>query len=159
MKYSTKHARRAGIAFGIIFGLAFLPFDPLLALAIGGAVGALVGFLVLWILRGKERRWAKLCEPYEAEGIVHHAPAGCAIGPGYLILTSKRLVWIPLAQHDRHKRIEIGRTAITQVRKASGFYVDLHIAVRTGETIEFFTRDHKRWVDELRIASVQAANQ
>ena len=149
MRYSTKHARRAGIAFGLIGGLPFVPFNLLLGLAIGISVGVFVGFLVLWHLRGKERVWATLREPYDAEGIVHHAPASCAIGPGYMVLTKNRLVWIPMAERDRHKRIEIARSAITQARKATGFYIDLYIAVRTGESIEFFTRDHKQWIECL----------
>jgi hypothetical protein len=149
MRYSTRHGLTVGIAVGLLpglmLGVAIGPLQGLLgALLIGGPFG----LLTAWVLRRKERVWAEIRAPYESEGLAHHGPASCAHGPGYLMLTTQRLVWMPHLASERDKKIIIAREAITKVRRAS-LTVNLRIEVYTGESVEFLVRDRRAWMQQL----------
>jgi len=155
-------AAKAGARMGVLFGVFMGIFNAAMHGPVEGALmglfcGVLFGLAMTWVVRRKERGWAKLRAPYEAEGIVHFGPANCAIGPGYMTLTKQRLVWLPLQESKRDKRIEIPVAAITHVRKAGGIGPHVHITVRGGESVEFLTRDRSRWIEKLRdVAGLEA---
>jgi hypothetical protein len=151
MRRSTKQGIGVGIAFGLFLGLAFgLSADPIDG-AMGGLLGgALVALAVAWQQRRKEDLWARLREPYASEGLVHHGPAQCAIGPGYLMLTEKRVVWMPQVERHRDKKIILAREAITSVAPARGFGTNLRLEVYTGESVEFLVRARNTWLQHLR---------
>lgn len=157
MRYSTRQGLRVGILFALFFGLS----QALLHGAIGGIVsglvsGALFGLIIGWLLRRKERVWAALREPYVAEGIVHEGPANCAIGPGYLVLTQKRLAWHPQQPALREKKIVIAREAIVKAERGSGIGAQLRIVVRTGETVQFLVTKRDEWLKLLNATLPQA---
>jgi hypothetical protein len=151
MRYSTRQGLRAGIAFGLFFGFFQGVINGLAGgIAAGVLAGVLFGIFIAWMLRRNERIWAELRVPYESEGIVHHGPANCAIGPGLLMLTAKRLVWIPQQEKKRDKKIVIAREAITNVAPGRGIGPQVRIEVHTGESVEFLVHDRNAWLQHLR---------
>jgi len=154
MKFSRRYAIRAGTGFGITLSLLLGITLGIGGFVVGLALGALFGLLVFAIVRSKERIWETLRVPYVSEGIVHEGPAACSIGPGFMLLTEKRLVWLPTAVHDRNKLISIAREAIAKVDRG-GMSSNLRVGVRTGESVEFLVRERKQWLKQLQNATVQ----
>jgi hypothetical protein len=151
MKLSTKQGLRAGISFGIFMGIyngvVHEPIQGVFAAVFGGlAFGAAMAF----VLRRKERVWAAIRQPYEAEGIVHHGPASCSLGEGYLMLTQKRLVWIPTKEKARSKLISIAREAIANAEKTSKLSPQIRVSATTGESALFLVGSERdAWLGAL----------
>lgn len=150
MRYSTRQGLRAGVMFGLFFGLWQCFLNGVTSGFVSGVFGGVMFGLVMGaILRRKERIWAQLREPYVAEGIVHEGPANCAIGPGYLVLTQKRLAWHPQLAKLAEKKILIAREALAKISKASGLGAQIRIEVKTGASVQFMVWKRDEWLKHL----------
>ena len=152
-RFSTSYALRAGGIFGALMALTLGAANGIGGLFAGLVMGTVLGLIVFAMIRSKERVWAQLREPYVSEGIVHEGPASCSIGQGYMVLTEKRLAWLPMATHDREKLIRIAREAIVKVDRG-GMSSNLKVTVHTGESVEFLVRGRKAWLRQLHVTKV-----
>lgn len=150
MKRHVANALRTGVPFGLVMGLLNgSTRDEVLAIGIANA--AAFGIAMAFVFARAERAWAKLREPYDAEGVLLHGPASCAIGPGYLVLTQRRLVWLPRKDSQREKRIEIPLAELASIRVPAALMRNrLEVTVRTGEKVRFLVRGPREWETRLQ---------
>lgn len=150
MKRHVANALRTGLPFGLVFGLIDRDTTEQ-ALTMGIASGLAFGIAMAFVLARAERTWAKLREAYDPEGVLHHGPASCAIGPGYLVLTQRRLVWLPRRESQRAKRIEIPLAELASVHVPAALLRNrLDVTVRTGEKVRFLVGGAREWETALQ---------
>ena len=146
----------AGIRVALLFGLPFGTVQAarhesfevgFVAMLLGGGV---VGLIVAARFVRMHRHADALVAQCGSEGIVHHGYATCARGSGYLLLTSRQLLWLPLKAKDNHNRIVISRSAI---ERAEPSLLDMRIVVATGERVRFRVQDRKTWLARVRDVS------
>lgn len=134
----------AGIVFGIVATLA-------------------IGAYVVRSDRKWKQRLARVLEEFEPEGIVHHSDAalgsrlrGSLLGPvlrdtgGWLVLTKRRLVFIPHQHNFRGKRTELAINEIASAWQGGGISPNtITVVTPTKHSVPITVRGPDEWLAKL----------
>ena len=152
MKTFLANAAKTGVPFGIAMGLVAGGVGGN-ALVLGAVQGVLFGGAMAGFMAMHEKRAAKLLVEFEPEGVVHHGPANHmvtgAIG-GWLVLTQRRLVFIPHKLNLRGERQELALDDIGGARPADALVPNqIEVVSRGGQRLRFVVRKRREWLDML----------
>ena len=170
-----------GTLFGVLMGLGYsleAPAATSILVGLAGGISAALGFAAYSAWR--QRRFnvwaARICAPYEREGIVLHSYAvegesGNALAlvgvlllggfaasfdaGGLLVLTGQRLLFVPHGSNRRGTRIDLPVTEIAGAGPGYGFSGrSIRIGMRNRSTLYFKIDDHAKWMAALPGARV-----
>ena len=139
------------VPFTIAMGLVFSTSAGLARGLITGAVAGIgFGLAMAGFAAFQSRRFQTFVSSFEAEGIVLDGPANLGSAGGWLVLTTKRLVFQPHNLNVSRQRTEIATDEIAGARCGDGVVPNkIAIVTRANRTVQLVVRNRDAWLAKL----------